>query len=86
MAHDTYQRNFDSNVSMVKKKPCKFCTDKKLVITYKDPRSLKYFITDRGRVIPRRISGNCSKHQRELCTAIKRARNLALLSFTAKDF
>jgi small subunit ribosomal protein S18 len=83
---DRNKSGFDTGLNVIKKRPCKFCADKALVMTYKDPRLLKYFLTERGRIIPRRISGNCSKHQRELCTAIKRARNIALLSFTAKDF
>jgi small subunit ribosomal protein S18 len=49
---------------------------------YKEPAILRAFITERGKIIPRRISGNCAKHQRELTTAIKRARNIALLPFT----
>jgi small subunit ribosomal protein S18 len=54
-------------------------------IDYKDPQSLKYFITERGKVVPRRISGACAKHQRELMLAIKRARNIALLPFTINE-
>ena len=63
-------------------KVCRFCADPSLKIDYKDPRTLKYFTTERGKIIPRRISGNCTKHQRELTRAIKRARNIALLPFT----
>ena len=62
---------------------CRFCADSSMVIDYKDYRTLRYFTTERGKIIPRRISGNCAKHQRELTTAIKRARLLALLPFTA---
>jgi small subunit ribosomal protein S18 len=51
------------------------------VINYKDPKMLKYFITERGKIIPRRISGTCAKHQRILTHAIKRARTIALLPF-----
>ena len=51
-------------------------------IDYKDTKMLTHFITERGKILPRRISGNCAKHQRELTTAIKRARNIALLPFT----
>ena len=65
-----------------KRKVCRFCVDKALEIDYKSPRILKHFITERGKIIPRRISGNCAKHQREITTAIKRARNIAILSFT----
>ena len=55
------------------------------VIDYKDPGSLRYFITERGKVVPRRISGACAKHQREITMAIKRARIIALLPFTMTD-
>jgi ribosomal protein S18 len=50
-------------------------------INYKDPKALKYFLTERGKIIPRRISGSCAKHQRELTHAIKRARTIALLPY-----
>jgi len=66
-----------------KKKICRFCTDKSLKVDYKNFRLLRSFITERGRIIPRRISGNCAKHQRELTREIKRARHVALLPFTA---
>lgn len=64
-----------------RRKVCRFCMDPSLVIDYKDPKSLKYFTTERGKIIPRRISGTCAKHQRVLNTAIKRARAIALLPF-----
>ena len=64
-----------------RRKVCAFCADKKLGIDYKDSGLLRRFTTDRGRIIPRRISGNCAKHQRQLTTAIKRARVMALLPF-----
>ncbi len=63
-------------------KVCRFCADSSLRIDYKEPDILRGFITDRGKIIPRRISGNCAKHQRQLTTAIKRARNIALLPFS----
>jgi len=66
----------------IKRKVCRFCADKTLEIDYKNPRILRYFITERGKIIPRRISGNCAKHQREITTAIKKARNIAILPFT----
>ena len=62
-----------------RRKVCRFCADKQVSIDYKDPRTLRYFISERGKIIPRRISGNCAKHQREITEAIKRARNIALL-------
>jgi len=64
-----------------RRKVCRFCADSKIVIDYKDQKMLKYFITERGKIIPRRISGTCSKHQRVLTHAIKRARTIALLPY-----
>jgi small subunit ribosomal protein S18 len=65
-----------------RRKVCRFCADKNVAIDYKDPQTLKYFITDRGKIIPRRISGNCAKHQRKVALAIKRARMIALMPFS----
>jgi len=65
-----------------RRKVCRFCADPNLVIDYKDPQLLKYFITERGKIIPRRISGNCAKHQRKVALAVKRARMIALMPFT----
>jgi small subunit ribosomal protein S18 len=64
-----------------RRKVCRFCADTSLAIDYKDAKSLRYFITERGKIIPRRISGTCAKHQRSLTHAIKRARTIALLPF-----
>lgn len=64
-----------------RRKVCRFCADQSLVIDYKDPKALKYFTTERGKIIPRRISGTCAKHQRALTHAIKRARTIALLPY-----
>jgi small subunit ribosomal protein S18 len=66
-----------------RRKVCRFCADSTLAIDYKDPRTLRYFTTERGKIIPRRISGCCAHHQRELTEAIKRARQIALLPFAA---
>ena len=66
----------------VKHKICRFCADPSLRIDYKEPNMLAVFTSERGKIIPRRISGNCAKHQRQLALAIKRARNIALLPFT----
>ncbi len=65
-----------------RRKVCRFCADKSLKVDYKDQGTLKYFLTERGKIIPRRISGNCALHQRQVATAIKRARMLALLPYT----
>lgn len=62
-----------------RRKVCRFCAEKNLSIDYKEPRTLRYFISERGKIVPRRISGNCAAHQRQITEAIKRARNIALL-------
>lgn len=66
-----------------RRKYCRFCVDKDMVIDYKRPDILRDFITERGKIIPRRITGTCSKCQRRLTTAIKRSRQMALLYYTA---
>jgi small subunit ribosomal protein S18 len=66
----------------VRRKVCRFCADKDSSIDYKDTRALTNFITERGKIVPSRITGNCAKHQRQLTTAVKRARAVALLPFT----
>ena len=82
-----YQRRRQGNQSGRKKKVyhrrkvCRFCADASIVINYKDPQQLRYFIAERGKIIPRRISGTCAKHQRILAHAIKRARTIALLPY-----
>jgi len=65
-----------------RKKVCRFCADRNLKVDYKEAPALKLFITERAKIIPRRISGNCARHQREVAVAIKRARILGLLPFT----
>ena len=64
-----------------RRKVCRFCADKELVIDYKEVKTIKSFLTERGKIIPRRIYGNCAKHQRQLTEAIKRARQIALLPY-----
>lgn len=68
-----------------KKRVCSFCVDKATAIDYKELPKLKKYVTERGKILPRRISGNCAHHQRMLTTAIKRARNIALLPFTVES-
>ncbi len=67
-----------------RKRVCSFCVDKVESIDYKETGRLRKYITERGKILPRRISGNCAKHQRQLTIAIKRARNVALLPFSAE--
>ena len=67
---------------MFRRKVCRFCVDKGLKIDYKDTKVLSPFVTERGKITPSRITGNCAGHQRELTIAIKRARDVALLPFS----
>ena len=64
-----------------RKKVCVFCSDENNLIDYKDVNKLKRFISERGKILPRRITGNCAKHQRALTVAIKRARHIALMPY-----
>jgi small subunit ribosomal protein S18 len=68
-----------------RKKFCRFCTDSNIKIDYKNPSILNNFVTERGKIMPRRITGNCSNHQRELTVAIKRARTIAIMPFVAAE-
>ncbi len=67
-----------------RRKVCVFCADKIESIDYKDTARLRRFVSERGKIVPRRISGNCAKHQRQVTTAIKRARHIALLPFVSE--
>lgn len=68
---------------MPKKKVCQFCVEKAEYIDYKDTAKLRRYITEKGKILPRRMSGVCAKHQRPLAVAIKRARQMALLPYKA---
>ncbi|MBC2582213.1 30S ribosomal protein S18 [Clostridium sp. DJ247] len=81
---DGARRGGSSKMRRAKRKVCGFCMDKAEFIDYKDINKLRKYVTERGKILPRRISGNCAKHQRELTDAIKRARNIALLPFTTE--
>ncbi len=67
-----------------RRKICRFCVDAEIEIDYKNPKALRQFITERGKIIPRRITGTCAKHQRKLGLAIKQARQIALLPFVGR--
>ena len=67
-----------------KKRVCQFCADKNTKIDYKNVQKLEKYVTERGKILPRRITGTCAKHQRELTKAIKLARNVALLPYTVE--
>ncbi|MCD6352881.1 MAG: 30S ribosomal protein S18 [Proteobacteria bacterium] len=69
--------------SFQRRRVCRFCGDKSLTINYKNTDILQNFVTERGKIIARRISGNCAKHQRQITKAIKIARNVAIIPFTS---
>ena len=81
MDRNDTQRSFRPNHK--RKKVCIFCADKVETIDYKDVAKLRKFISERAKILPRRVSGTCAQHQRELTTAIKRARQMALLPYIA---
>ncbi|CUU03663.1 SSU ribosomal protein S18P [Candidatus Thermokryptus mobilis] len=76
--------NGEKVLRLRKKKICRFCEAGEIYIDYKDEKKLGKFLTEQGKIIPRRVSGNCAMHQRQLTRAIKRARHLALLPFVAE--
>ena len=79
-----YERNDrNSRGRKGRKKVCNFCVDRVEVIDYKEITRLRRFISDRAKILPRRVTGTCARHQRALTTAIKRARHLALLPFSS---
>jgi small subunit ribosomal protein S18 len=76
----------DREARTPKRKICKLCLDKVKYIDYKDERRLSRFITDRGKIVPRRVSGACARHQAQISQAVKRARILAILPFTSEYY
>ncbi len=79
-----FQRKNTKKRFFQRRKVCRFCADSSIEIDYKDSKNLRSFITERGKIIPRRITGTCAKHQRTLATAIKQARTIALLPYVGK--
>ncbi len=82
MEKDKTERPFRARKA--KKKVCQFCVDKVADIDYKDVAKLRRYVSERAKILPRRITGTCAKHQRQLTIAIKRARHIALLPFSAE--
>lgn len=70
----------------LRKKVCKLCLDRVAFVDYKDEKRLQRAVTDRGKIVPRRVSGNCARHQAQVTRAVKRARVLALLPFTVESY
>lgn len=84
MSEDRGERRPRPRGRKPRRKVCSFCVDKIEYIDYKDVNRLRRFVNERGKIMPRRMSGNCAKHQRQLSEAIKRARAIALLPYTAE--
>ncbi len=76
------KRKWEGSKYVPKRKVCSFCSEKNNILDYKDPVKLRQYISDRGKIDPRRKTGTCAKHQRAIAVAIKRARHLALLPYT----
>lgn len=81
---NTKRNKNDKPFRRPRKKVCNFCVDKVEEIDYKDVEKLKKYVSDKGKILPRRVTGTCAKHQRKVTVAIKRARTIALLPFTVK--
>lgn len=77
------RENNGYNKRRPKKKVCQFCADRAAVIDYKDTPKLRKYLSERGKILPRRVTSTCARHQRELTEAIKRARQIALLPYTS---
>ena len=73
---------FNPKFRKVRKKVCALCSDKNFELDYKNPEQLKKFVNDKGKILPRRATGACAKHQREITVAVKRARHIAMLPYT----
>ena len=74
--------DFNPKFRKIRKKVCALCNDKNFVLDYKNVDQLKKFINEKGKILPRRATGACAKHQREITTAVKRARHIAIIPYT----
>lgn len=77
--------DFNPKFKKMRKKVCVMCANKDFVLDYKNPEQLKKFINEKGKILPRRATGACAKHQRDITLAVKRARHIAILPYTTKD-
>jgi small subunit ribosomal protein S18 len=80
------RQNYTPEFDRRRRRICRFCEDKVNTINHHDDRLLRRFVNERGKIVPRRISGNCALHQRMLTTAIKRARHIAIMPFTSEIY
>ena len=82
---NNYDGDYNPRYRKPRKKVCVLCSDKNFVLDYKNPEQLRKFINEKGKILPRRTTGACAKHQRDITTAVKRARHIAVLPYAAKD-
>ena len=80
--NNNMDEDFNPKFRKMRKKVCALCTNKELVLDYKNAEQLKKFINDKGKILPRRATGACAKHQRDITLAIKRARHIAILPYS----
>ncbi len=83
--NNNYDSDYNPRFRKQRKKVCTLCSDKNFVLDYKNPEQLRKFINDKGKILPRRTTGACAKHQRDITLAVKRARHIAILPYAAKD-
>lgn len=82
--NNNQDENYNPKFRKMRKKVCPLCADKNLVLDYKNAEQLKKFVNDKGKILPRRATGACAKHQRDITLAVKRARQIAVLPYTAE--
>jgi len=82
--NNNQDENFNPKFRKMRKKVCPLCADKNLVLDYKNADQLRKFVNDKGKILPRRATGACAKHQRDITLAVKRARQIAVLPYTAE--
>ena len=82
---NNYDDDYNPKFRKQRKKVCTLCSDANFVLDYKNPEQLKKFVNDKGKILPRRTTGACAKHQRDITLAVKRARHIAILPYTTKD-
>ena len=82
--NNNQDENYNPKFRKMRKKVCPLCADKNLVLDYKNADQLRKFINDKGKILPRRATGACAKHQRDITLAVKRARQIAVLPYTAE--
>ena len=83
--NNNYDDDFNPKFRKQRKKVCALCNDKNFELDYKNPEQLRKFINDKGKILPRRTTGACAKHQRDITLAVKRARHIAILPYATKD-